>query len=94
MNPVDMKKQLLRIGDAFRKNSVNLATLQDTTFTVCLSAVREIDCLREALATAQNYLSKVDTYREDIADEADYFCKVTITNLLKSGSEKNESDGK
>lgn len=28
------------------------------------------------------------------ADDADYFCKVTLDNLLKSGSERNESDGK
>lgn len=83
MDTVELKKQTLRIGDEFRKASVNLMMLQDTTFTVCLKAVREIDLLREALGRAKHYLSKVESYREDIADEADYFCKVTIDKLLK-----------
>lgn len=41
--------------------------------------------LREALAKARHYLSKVDCYRENIADEADYFWKVKIDEVLNGG---------
>lgn len=44
---------------------------------------RENKRLREALEKARYYLSKVDCYREDIADEADYFWKVKINDALK-----------
>ena len=39
--------------------------------------------LREALAKARHYLSKVDCYRENIADEADYFLEGKIDEALK-----------
>ena len=42
--------------------------------------------LRNALKTAQKYLEKVDSYREGIADEAHYFWKVKIDELLKGGA--------
>lgn len=43
--------------------------------------------LRNALKTAKKYLEKVDSYYEGIADEADYFWKVKINELLKGGKE-------
>lgn len=94
MNLVDMKKQAMQISDTIQQASVKIVLSQSDAFNLCVDAAREIERLREALTKAKNYLSKVDCYREDIADEADYFCKVTIENLLKSGSEINESDGK
>lgn len=42
--------------------------------------------LLEALEKARYYLSKVDCYRENIADEADYFWKVKINEALKGES--------
>ena len=39
--------------------------------------------LREALTKAKYYLSNVDCYRENIADEADYFWKVKIDEVLE-----------
>lgn len=39
--------------------------------------------LRNALKTAKKYLEKVDSYREGVADEAHYFWKVKINELLK-----------
>lgn len=83
MHPVDMKKQVMLIGDAIRQASVKIVLAQSDAFSLCVDAAREIDLLRDALAKAQNYLSKVESYREAVADEADYFCKVTIDKLLK-----------
>ena len=37
----------------------------------------------KALKTAKKYLEKVDSYREGVADEAHYFWKVKINELLK-----------
>ena len=42
--------------------------------------------LRNALKTAQKYLEKVDSYREGIADEAHYFWRVKIDELLKGSA--------
>lgn len=42
--------------------------------------------LRKTLAKARHYLSKVDCYRENIADEADYFWKVKIDEALKGST--------
>lgn len=39
--------------------------------------------LREALVKARHYLSMVGCYRENIADEADYFAKVRIDEILQ-----------
>ena len=43
--------------------------------------------LREALEKAKHYLKKVDRYILPIADEADYFAKVRIDEILKGGAE-------
>ena len=83
MDSAGMKKQVILIGDGFRQASINIMTLQDNVSTFCISVAREIDQLRDALVKAQKYLSKVESYTEEIADEADYFCKVTIDRLLK-----------
>ena len=43
--------------------------------------------LREALKKAKYYLGKVDCYILPIADEADYFAKVRIDEILKGEEE-------
>ena len=45
----------------------------------------ENKCLRKALAKARHYLSKVDCYLGNISDEADYFWKVKIDEVLNGG---------
>lgn len=42
---------------------------------------------REALEKAKHYLKKADRYILPIADEADYFAKVRIDEILKGGAE-------
>lgn len=87
MDTTELREQATQIGDAIRQASVKIVMSQSNAFILCLAAAREIDRLRDALGKAQNYLSKVESYQEDIANEADYFCKVTIDRLLKMDGE-------
>lgn len=80
---VDAEKEWIgrvdELEDALRYTEIEKSDLEDDMGDL----QEENEELRNALKTAKKYLEKVDSYRENIADEAHYFWKVKINELLK-----------
>lgn len=67
------------LEDALRYTEIEKSDLEDDIGDL----QEENEELRNALKTAKKYLEKVDSYRENIADEATSFQKVKIEKVLK-----------
>lgn len=75
-----------KLNESIDDNYKNAWKIQQQAERGAKFAQKENTRLREALTKAKYYLSKVDCYRENIADEADYFYKVKINDALKGES--------